>query len=174
MKKKIFNHIKKNRYTNLKIVFLNEKKPLGTAGPLKFLQNMKEKNYIITNGDVFTGLNFLEVLKKHIHQKNYITVCTKEKIDQIKYGVVKFKNKRVMSINEKPLNKYHINAGIYVVNKNIFRLIKPNQKIDMPELIKKVLNYKKKIGFHIIKEFWIDIGNKNDLSVAKNIYRNDK
>ena len=79
-----------------------------------------------------------------------------------------------MSINEKPLNKYHINAGIYVVNKNIFRLIKPNQKIDMPELIKKVLNYKKKIGFHVIKEFWIDIGNKNDLSVAKNIYRNDK
>ena len=75
MKKKIFNHIKKNRYTNLKIVFLNEKKPLGTAGPLKFLQNMKEKNYIITNGDVFTGLNFLEVLKKtHSSKKLYYSL----------------------------------------------------------------------------------------------------
>ena len=79
MKKKIFNHIKKNRYTNLKIVFLNEKKPLGTAGPLKFLQNMKEKNYIITNGDVFTGLNFLEVLKKHIHQKKIILQFAQKK-----------------------------------------------------------------------------------------------
>ena len=76
------------------------------------------------------------MLSFFINQKNYITVSTKEKIDQIKYGVVKFKKKRVLSINEKPLNKYHINAGIYVVNKNIFKFIKPNQKIDMPERLK--------------------------------------
>ncbi len=174
MKNKIYNHIKKNNYSNLKINFLNETKPLGTAGSLKMLQKIKDDNFIITNGDVFTGLNYKEVLDKHIKQKNYITICAKEKIDQIKYGVIKFNKLGVTNINEKPVNKYFINAGIYVFKKKILRFIKKNQKIDMPDLIKKILNSKKRIGFHIIQEFWIDIGNKTDLNNAKNLLRNDK
>ena len=174
LKNKIYNHVKKMKYNNLDIIFLNEKKPLGTAGALKQLYKVKEDNFIITNGDVFTGLNFLEVLKKHKKQKNQITICAKEKIDQIQYGVLKFKKNDLLTIKEKPLNKYYINAGIYVINKDIFKHIKVNQKIDMPELIKKAMDKKEKIGCHIIREFWIDVGNKNDLEIAKDILKNDK
>ena len=46
--------------------------------------------------------------------------------------------------------------------------------IKKPELIKKVLDKKDRIGCHIIKEFWIDIGNKSDLEVAKDFFKNDK
>ncbi len=174
LKDKIYKHVKKMKYSNLEVIFLKEKKPLGTAGALKQLYKMKEENFIVTNGDVFTGLNFLEVLKNHKKQKNQITICAKEKIDQIKYGVLEFKKNNLLNIKEKPLNKYYINAGIYVINKDVFKNIKINQKIDMPELIEKVMDKKKKIGCHIIKEFWIDIGNKSDLEIAKEIFKNDK
>lgn len=174
LKKKIFNYIKKKKFSNINVEFINENKPLGTAGSLRNLNKFKLENFIVSNGDVFTSLDYSDALNKHLSEKNIITICIKEKLDQIKYGVIKLKNKKIIKIEEKPINKYFINAGIYILNKNIFNFIKNNEKIDMPKLIDRILSKNKKVGFFKIKNFWIDIGNKSDLELARDFVKNVK
>ena len=59
-----------------------------------------------------------------------------------------------------------VNAGIYAVNSNVIKMIKPNQYLDMPDLI--YLNQKnmKNIIVYPVHEYWIDIGKPESLNKA--------
>ena len=53
----------------MKITYIDEKRPLGTAGCLYFLKNKIKKPLFVTNGDVLTALDFHEMFKSHNNHK---------------------------------------------------------------------------------------------------------
>ena len=100
-------------------------------------------------------------------QKNLITVCSSEYSVSIPFGtLIVDKKDKVSNIVEKPIKKYLINAGIYVIDPKILTKLKKNQKIDMTEIISKntITN---KIGVFPLHESWIDVGNPDDFIKAK-------
>ncbi|GAB6189622.1 nucleotidyltransferase family protein [Marinitoga arctica] len=152
----------KSYFTELKynIQYIEEKDFLGTAGSISYLKlyNIK-KPIFIANCDVLLKVDFSDILEYHVREKADITIISaREKVD-IAYGVLDFDDENnYIKIEEKPNYKFYVNTGIYVINPNIINLIELNEKIDMPELLKRAKNKNKKIKIYKSKEKMIDIG----------------
>ena len=163
----IKDYFGKGEKWDLNIKYLEEDKPLGTAGALGLLpESSNGLPLILMNGDLLTSLNFSHLLEFHESSSSLATICVSEYEDQVPYGVVNIKNSRVESIVEKPSNKYFINAGIYVLNPEVIKLIKRNEYLDMPDLLKELVKKKEKINTFYLKEYWLDIGRKDDYEKA--------
>ena len=147
---------------NFKISFLEEKKPLGTAGVLYKLKN-KNKKYIISNCDVIFDIDYNYLINFH-EKKNFdITLVGALQKNKIPYGVCKVKDNKLQSIIEKPENNYMANTGLYLVNSKVFKLIDKNENLSFVDLINRAVKKKLKIGvFPIPSNAWIDLGQSID------------
>jgi len=145
---------------NYKYKFIEEKKSLGTAGSLGYLQNKIKKDYFITNCDTLIDFDYSEAYKAHKENKNDITVVVSSKKFTIPYGVCKINESGLLnSIQEKPSQHSLINTGMYVVNNQIFRLIKKSKFLNFTDLILLARKKNKKVGIYPISErSWLDIG----------------
>ena len=156
----IKNYFKKKKNFGAEIIFLNEKKPLGTAGCLGLLKNKKiEKNILIHNADVISNLNYNEIIKFHNESKSDITVAAKEHISFSPFGEIDFKGIKIKKIDEKPKNVSFINAGIYIIKSKFIKGLKV-EKLSMTDFIQKKIKKKVKVNIFQIHEFWSDIGQK--------------
>jgi dTDP-glucose pyrophosphorylase len=168
--KKIINHINSKSYKNTSIEFLKEKRFLGTAGSLRLLKSRREIILII-NADIYTDLNFKNIINQHVENKSDITVAIKENNIKNLYGLIELNNNKITSFKEKPTHKTLFNAGIYVISSKIVNLIPKYKKFDMSELIRKSLSRKKKVTPFYIHENWVDIGTKETLLTFEKKYK---
>jgi dTDP-glucose pyrophosphorylase len=159
--KKIENYFRDGKQLNVKIKYIKENTPLGTAGSLSLLKNkLENKNLIIINGDIFTKLNYYNLLKFHEDNHNDVTICSRDFTNTIPYGVINSNYKSSINkeiINEKPTYKFQISAGIYVLNPSLLKNIKKNQFLDMNILLNSLAK-NKKIGIFPVHEDLIDVG----------------
>ena len=160
---KIIKYFKDGTKFNVKIKYLREKKPLGTAGSLSLLPKNENGPILIANGDVLTRMDPNLLLEFHTNQKNDLTVATINYNHQLPFGSIKIKNNHISELIEKPVTTHKINAGIYVINRNIYSKLKYNKSLSMTDLISKLILKKKKIGVFPIYESWDDIGDRNKL-----------
>lgn len=141
-----------------KISFLEENKPLGTAGVLYRLRN-KNKKFIVSNCDSVVDLNYNELINFHEKTNSDITLVVSTQMNKIPYGVCKVIENQLQNIIEKPEKNYLANVGLYVVNNKIFGLINKNENLSFVDLVKRALDKKKKINvFPISMDAWIDFG----------------
>ena len=90
-----FLKIKKNLGVNIK--FSKEKSPLGTGGAIKKAGNLiKEKSFLVMNGDVITDIN-LQLLKSKLNSIATIQLRTK-------FGIMKTSKDKVISVSKKKRN----------------------------------------------------------------------
>lgn len=157
--KAYFNELK----LNVKIKIIEEKNPLGTVGILSSLRKLNH-DFILTNCDNIYNFEYSKMLKTHINNNNDLTMCTTQKRLKVPYGVCEIKDSNVINIIEKPNYKFNVNTGMYVLKKQILKLIKKNKKLDMDEFLFILFSNKKKIGSFQIKENqWNDTGQWNVL-----------
>jgi dTDP-glucose pyrophosphorylase/CBS domain-containing protein len=142
------------------IKFIEEKKPLGTAGSLFLLKKDKSKNFLVMNCDTLISINILNFYDFHKSNKYDMTIVTSQKKLKIPYGICRIdSNKSFERIEEKPRYEFLINTGIYLISKKVISTIKPNKKLDMNTLINKIKTKKFKIGIYAVNEkSWIDVG----------------
>lgn len=86
---------------------------------------------------------------------------------QIPYGVITGEGNRIIDMVEKPIQRFFVNAGIYVVSQEIARSVSPNQAIDMPTLLKQKMDENYSVLMFPIHEYWLDIGRMDDFNRAK-------
>ena len=143
-----------------KIFFLEQKKPLGTAGALFLLKNRIAKNFFVTNSDIILNTDYIDLYNFHIESKNDITLVVAAKEYEIPYGSCEISsNGNLLKINEKPKYNFLINSGLYLLNNKILKLLKKNNKIDMNELIELAIEKKFKIKIYPVSDKqWIDVG----------------
>ena len=161
---KIENHFRDGKKFNLDIRYIKETKELGTAGSFYELNKIKTNlPIIVTNADLVTNLKFRDILNFHYHNNADITVAIKKHEYQNPFGVIDSKGIVLQKIIEKPSVSFNINAGVYVINKNLFKILKKNQYFDIPEFINFYLKKKKKIIIFPLHEDWKDIQQPKDL-----------
>ena len=157
--KDYFRYKKFNKY---KIQYLNEKKPLGTAGCLTLLNLKKIENHILVyNGDIISNLNIINLHNFHLDTNSDITVCAKEYSNTSPYGEILYNGFKIKKIVEKPSKKNFVNAGIYILKKEVVKKIKLSN-IDMTDLIEKNIKKKLKVSIYPIYEYWADMGTKQN------------
>lgn len=152
------------------ISYINEDRAMGTAGSLGLLPEKPVHPILVMNGDLLTKVNFQQLLDFHQEHRSKATMCVREYDFQVPYGVTRLEKHRLVDIEEKPVQRFFVSAGIYVLEPEILNLIPLGEYLDMPELFKKVIARDLETAAFPIREYWLDIGRMDDLERAKGEY----
>jgi dTDP-glucose pyrophosphorylase len=165
----IKRHFENGSKLGVNIHYIEEKERLGTAGALSLIKEDPLNDFIVINGDILSSINYIELLNNHINNSSLATMGVAKKQHTIQYGVVQFnENDEIEGIVEKPSTDYYINAGVYVLSPKVLKLIPKNVFYDMPTLFKELVMQNKKTLAYKIKDYWLDIGLKEDYYKAVN------
>jgi NDP-sugar pyrophosphorylase family protein len=137
---------------------LEEDMPLGTAGALSLIPERLDHPFLVVNGDVLTRMDYNHLLRFHANYQSEATLCVREHITQIPYGVVNINDFKVETFEEKPLLTHYVNAGIYLLNPDLLDLVPKNTLFDMPKLLGIAAKQGKSVNAFPIHEYWLDIG----------------
>ncbi len=142
------------------ISFIEEEKPLGTAGSLELLKNKLNKPFFVSNCDIIVNANYESLCSFHVDGGYDLTLVASTKEYIIPYGTCELNETGHLShINEKPQYDFLINTGLYILNPNILNLIPKNKFFHITHLIELAKKKGKKIGVYPIDEdAWVDIG----------------
>jgi len=154
----------------VKIDYVQESKRLGTAGALSLLQERPQEPFFVMNADLLTNVNFEHLLDFHMSEHSVATMCVREYDYQVPYGVIETDGSNIVSIKEKPVHKFFVNAGIYVLSPQVFDYIPKNEFYDMPTLFENIIQDKLKSISFPIHEYWLDIGRMSDFEQAQTEY----
>jgi len=152
------------------INYLEEERPLGTAGALSLLPQKPTQPFIVMNGDLLTKVHFAQLLDFHLEHQAIATMCVRGYEYQVPYGVVKFENYRFQSIEEKPVHRYFVNAGIYVLDPLALEWIPAQSFVDMPDLFQTLATTSHYVAVFPVREYWLDIGRMDDYMRAQEEY----
>ncbi|RDL44017.1 alcohol dehydrogenase [Marinomonas piezotolerans] len=169
MPEQIHEHFKGGEELGVSIFYVHEESPLGTGGALGLLPDNIPQNLplIMINGDVLTTVNFERLLKFHEENNADATMCVREYDYQIPYGVINGEGNRITSMVEKPVHRFFVNAGIYVLSPRVVNSVEKNERIDMPSLLEKHMRDRQNILMFPIHEYWLDIGRMDDFKRAQ-------
>lgn len=164
----IRNYFGNGEKWGVSIQYIHEEAPLGTGGALGLLpHNEINQPLFVMNGDLLTSLNIHSFLEFHQKHKSTATMCVREYEHQIPYGVISSEGTRIKSMVEKPVHKFFVNAGIYLLNPELVRSVSPGSKIDMPTLLEQQIDQGKAVNMFPIHEYWLDIGRMDDFKQAQ-------
>ena len=169
LKEQIIEHFQAGDRWGVSIKYLVEDEPLGTAGSLNLLpKDIKDidEPFLVINGDVLTQLNPIQLLRFHREQNAAATLCVRDHFVSIPFGVVQTKNMELRGFEEKPTYQHLVNAGLYVISPKLLYLLPPDNKIDMPTLLKNAQQAGHKVAVCPIHEYWIDVGRPETLQQA--------
>jgi len=167
----IQEYFKDGYHWGVNIKYLHESKRMGTAGALGLLKVNTTKPIIVINGDLLVKVDFSYLLNFHEENNVQATMCVREYDMQIPYGVISTnENNQILSITEKPIKKYFINAGIYVLQPEVLDIVPKNSNYDMPMLFEALIKMNSKTIIFPIKDYWMDIGEMENFLRAQNEY----
>ncbi len=151
------------------ITYVHEEQPLGTGGALGLLPKdlPKDLPLIMMNGDVLTKVDFQRLLDFHVDNGADATMCVREYDYQIPYGVINGEGNKITSMVEKPVQRFFVNAGIYVVSPEVIASVPKNHRVDMPTLLEEHMNERDNVLMFPIHEYWLDIGRMDDFNRAQ-------
>ena len=158
LKEQIQNHFEDGAYWQANIQYLEEDKPLGTAGALSLLPTMPDHPLLVLNGDVLTRVDYKRLLQFQLEHESAATLCVREHTTQIPYGVVRMDDITVQAMQEKPVLSHYVNAGIYLLDPGLLELVPSDQFFDMPQLIEEAIAQGHRVSAFPIHEYWLDIG----------------
>ncbi len=150
----------------VKIDYLRENAPLGTAGALSLLNTAIDKPFVVTNGDVLTDIRYGELIDFHVRHHAQATMAVRAHEWQHPFGVVQLQGVEIVGFEEKPLVRTHINAGVYVLEPTALRLLKQGEHCDMPSLFERIQAQGSRTVAYPMHEPWMDVGKPDDLHKA--------
>ena len=162
----IEEYFEDGNHLGISISYIREVKPLGTAGALSLLEIEPIDPVIITNGDVLTELNYGEMIDFHVHQKTDATMATRVYEIQNPFGVVNTDGLDIISYVEKPVSRNYINAGVYVFDPKVLKVIDKNQHMDMSTVFERLIQSDYRVIAFPIHEQWLDIGRPEEFKTA--------
>lgn len=156
--KEYFDGITDKKYT---VSYIQEDKPLGTAGSLFLLKDKLKETFFVSNCDILVDVNLKDLVDYHKKNNNVITVVSVLKNYKIPYGTIETsENGMLQSLNEKPNIVYQINSGLYILEPEIFNYLPENNFMHITDLILRLKENGKNVGvFPVSEGSWIDMGN---------------
>ena len=152
----------------VKIEYLRESEPLGTAGALGLLNPYPDLPFLVTNGDVLTDIRYSELLDFHCRHDAAATMAVKLHEWQHPFGVVHIDGVDIVGFEEKPVARTHINAGIYVLEPSTAEALIAGSHCDMPTLFSRLQESDARTIVYPMHEPWLDVGRIADFERAQN------
>ncbi|HOW43072.1 MAG TPA: nucleotidyltransferase family protein [Candidatus Omnitrophota bacterium] len=155
-----------------KVRYIQETKPLGTAGSLYLLRDKIASSFFVTNCDVLIEADYFDIMQFHAQNRNFITLVVSMKHYTIPYGICVIENGGLLKqIREKPEYDLLVNTGMYVLEKEAMQYIPRNRMYHITDLINACIKKGKKIGVYPVSEkSWLDMGNWQSLNEMSRLF----
>lgn len=169
----IRDHFGDGENFGVKIEYTHEHEPLGTAGALGLLDATATADFadaeplLVINGDILTTVNVSALLDFHREHDAEMTVGVRQYEIAVPYGVVETDGVQIVGLSEKPVIRHFVNAGVYLLEPAVRRLIPPNAHFNMTDLIERLLAADRRVISFPIREYWLDIGQLPDYERAQ-------
>jgi dTDP-glucose pyrophosphorylase len=162
----IREHFGDGREFGVQIEYVDEDRPLGTAGALSLIEDSDEP-LLVMNGDIATDMSVAAMLDFHRAQGADMTVAVRPFEYQIPFGVLLTDGVAIRRVDEKPVIRHLVSAGIYLLNGSLCRLVPAGKPYDMTDLISKVIAEGLRVVSFPLREYWVDIGRVEDYVQAR-------
>jgi mannose-1-phosphate guanylyltransferase len=146
----------------VRLRYVEEPRPMGTGGAVKFAESLLDERFLMLNGDVLTDLDVTAQLALHEQRGARATLALTPVEDPSAYGLVRTREDgEVTGFVEKPapdqIDTYNISAGIYVLERSVLELLRP----DEPASIERDV-FPRLVGgglyAYVGEGYWLDIG----------------
>ena len=162
----IENHFGDGTALGVDIRYLRERQRLGTAGALSLLPEVPTLPVIVTNADLLTKEDFGHMVDRHVESGAVATMAVRDYEMQVPFGVVRERDGQIESIEEKPVQRFVVSAGMYVLSPQALKLVPQAQFFDMPSLFDAMVQQGLRTRCHPIDGYWLDIGRLPDYERA--------
>ena len=149
----------------VRITYLREERPLGTAGSLSLIVPFPSEPIVVSNADLVSSVDFGSLLDFHVSQGSDVTMAVRDYEWQNPFGVVEISGGSVVAIEEKPILVSTISVGMYVLDPSALQEIELDVQCDMPQLLEQLIRVKKRIVPFPVHESWADIAVIEDLAL---------
>lgn len=176
---KIKDEIGNGERWNIKINYIQEEYPLGTAGAVKQLEKILKGDFLVFYGDTILDVDLPRLLEFHNKKKGIATLLVHPNSHPFDSDIIeKDDNDKILQIHSKPHKKELnnlVNAALYVLNSDIFYYIQAGKEQDFGrEIFKQILKANKEIYAYRSSEYIKDVGTKKrieevELDLAKGI-----
>jgi NDP-sugar pyrophosphorylase family protein len=159
---------------NVELDYLHETEPLGTAGFLGQLDDLTEDRILVVNGDTFTDLDMAQAYREH-DPRDGATVCANRRSVPTEFGVLEADGDgRLNAYVEKPEVTYDVSMGVNVVSAwAIDSFVEAEVPLDMPDLLRRILNAGRTVRVRRTDSYWLDLGRMSDLELAVDAFAAD-
>jgi dTDP-glucose pyrophosphorylase len=168
----IEEYFREGKRHRVRIKYVHEDQPLGTAGSIAYLDPRPDGPIVISNADLISKVDYGAILETHINGGNSMTVAVQDYHTQNPFGVARISNGLVIDVVEKPVSVSKILAGMYVIDPRIIDLVPRGRFMDMPDLIRIAIEMNLKVCPFQMYEDWMDVGQQNDLVAARTKFAN--
>src|SRR3954470_75653 len=146
----------------VRLRYVEEPRPLGTGGALKYAEPLLEDRFLMLNGDVLTDLDLTAQIQQHERTGARATLALTPVEDPSAYGLVRTgEDGAVTEFVEKPapdqIDTNHISAGAYVLERSVLELLEPGQPASIEREVFPQLVGAGLYG-HVSSGYWMDIG----------------
>jgi dTDP-glucose pyrophosphorylase len=148
------------------IQYLRENQRLGTAGALSLLPARPGHSLLVTNADLLTKEDYGHLIDRHTQSGADATMAVRDYEMQVPFGVVRERDGVIESIEEKPIQRFTVSAGMYVLAPHVLDLVPKNAYFDMPALFDEMLKHGLRTRCQTIDGYWLDIGRLSDYERA--------
>lgn len=148
----------------IRLRFVEEPDPRGTAGALKFAGDLIDGRFLMLNGDVLTDIDLSAQILQHERTGATGTLALVPVPDPSSYGLVKLREDgAVDEFLEKPsadtvLDTNLISAGAYVLERSVLDLIAPDKNVSIEREVWPALVDHGLYGYVDDAAYWIDVG----------------
>lgn len=148
----------------VRIEYVSEDHPLGTAGALGLLG--ADGPVLVMNGDILTSVNFRALHRFHVDHEADMTVAVRPYELRVPFGMVELDGTDVRGLSEKPLVRGLVNAGIYLVDPDVLAAVPAGERYEITQLIDDLLGARRRVVGFPLREYWLDIGQLADYERA--------
>jgi mannose-1-phosphate guanylyltransferase len=161
LREKIKDYFKDGKQFGVKMSYVEEDKPLGTAGALSLLKDKLDETFVVMNGDNLIDIDVEDMFNKHKRNKALITIALNKVEDVSQYGVARLKGERITEFVEKPKKEEApsnlINSGIYIIEKEVLDMINKGFCMFETDIFPKIAKKGRLYGYEF-KGQWFDSG----------------
>lgn len=168
----IVNQYGTGRDLSVEITYVRETKRLGTGGALSLIDEAQlSEPFLCMNGDILSDIDVSAIMQRHKENGWQGTMVAKEFHYTVPYGVVRRSDTgEFQGSDEKPTLSFPINAGIYMLSKEVLSMIPKDEFFDLPTLFDKLSETPGRAGTCVHDGRWIDIGSLAELDRAQKLY----
>lgn len=173
LKEQIINHFAEPK-DGVQIKCFGEPKFLGTIGSICYVENFENDIVLLMNSDAITDLNLEEFYLHFIEHNADMSIAAVPYTISVPYGILDLEGRNVKGVLEKPTYNYYANTGIYLIKRNLLKLIPEGEFFNATDFMEQLMNNGYKVVRFPLNGTWIDIGNPQEYQKATEVVKHMK